>query len=429
MKNKPKLAVIGSGIGGLAAAWLLKDRFAVTVFEQHKKPGMGIYTVDYSSNGRQTRIDIPLRIFCEGYYPNLLALYRELGIAIESTNHSAAFANEQQQLFFQYAKLAFQGHSIALPKGRSLLSLTAWKMGLSSRHFFKQAKRHLANQDLSTITLRSYLEQHHYHPDFINGLLLPTLATICTCDYNSILNYPADLILGYLSCGVMKQGVVRAAKGVDDIVPRLLEGCEVIAQAKITRIQQGEGGITLQLQAGGEHCFEHIVVATQAHQAAALLDERPVQQALLQRVPYEHSSMAVHTDDNILPRHRLPLSPVSYLIDRKQQRPCTTVDLSTAMPHFKGQEPVFQTWNPQACTDYPHKDKLIAQVDFTRPTVSLDSREAIRQLRQQQSQQTVHSNIWLCGSYMTERLPLLDAAVDSAMQVAQQLGVKAPWQA
>jgi len=426
VKNKPKLAVVGSGIGGLAAAWLLKDNFDVTVFEQQTKPGMGIYTVDYTSNGKHTRIDIPLRIFCEGYYPNLLALYNELGIEIESTNHSAAFADEKHQLFFQYNKLAFHDYSIALPKGRSLVSLNAWKIGLGSRRFFKQAKLHLSQQDLSQITLQGYLDQNNYHPGFIHGLLLPTLATICTCDYRSILSYPADLILGYLTCGVMQQGVVRAAKGVEDVVPRLLDGCAVVAQAKITRIQDREDAVTLQLEDGTEHSFQHIVVATQAQQAAVLFDDYPVQQKLLQRVPYEHSSMAVHTDDNILPQHQLPLSPVSYLIDRQQQRPCTSVDLSTAMPHFKGHESVFQTWNPQGCADYPHRDKLIAQFDFTRPTVTLDSRDAVQQLRQLQSQNP--AKVWLCGSYMAERLPLLDAAVDSAMQVAQQLGVKVPWQ-
>lgn len=427
MKNKPKLAVIGSGIGGLSAAWLLKDSFNVTVFEQHSKPGMGIYSVDYVSNGRQTRIDIPLRIFCDGYYPNLLALYHKLGIEIESTNHSAAFADEQHQLFFQYAKLAYQDYSIALPKGRSLFSLNAWRIGLSSRRFFKSAKRDLVTQDLSQITLQTYLDRYNYHPDFIHGLLLPTLSTICTCDYASILNYPADLILGYLSCGVMQQGVVRATQGVDDIVPRLLADCEVIASAKITRIQKAGTDSLLTLQDGSTHRFQHIVIATQAQQAAALLEDLPLQQSLLQQVPYERSSMAVHTDTNILPKHKLPLSPVSYLVDRQQQRPCTTVDLSTAMPHFKGHESVFQTWNPQGCADYPHKDKLIAQADFTRPTVTLKSRKAVQQLLQLQSQQATRSNIWLCGSYMADRLPLLDAAVDSAMQVAEHLGVHAPW--
>ena len=425
MENREKLAVIGSGIGGLSAAWLLKDKFDVTVFEQFEKPGMGIYSVDYRSNGIHSRIDIPLRIFCDGYYPNLLALYKRLGIAIESTNHSAAFADQHGQLFFHYAKLAFHSHPIALPKGRSLFSINAWQIGLTSKRFFKQAKQDLENEDLRRIKLQQYLNRYSYHPDFIEGLLLPTLATICTCDYNSILNYPADLILGYLSCGVMKQGVVRAAKGVDDIVPRLLRGCNVIAGAKIATIQSDNKQLKLQLETGQEHDFNHIVIATQAQQAALMLDDFPAQQALLQQVPYEQSSMAVHTDQNILPKHHIPLSPVTYLVDRQQQRPCTTVNLSTAMPHFKGHERVFQTWNPQGCADAPRQDQLIAQVDFTRPTVTLESRKAVQAL------QGLHCdpdrNIWLCGSYMAERLPLLDAAVDSAMQVAEHLGVQAPW--
>lgn len=429
--NKPTLAIIGTGIGGLAAAWLLKQKYQVTVFEQHKRPGMGIYTVDYDSNGVSNRIDIPLRIFTDGYYPNLLALYKMVGIKIESTNHSAAFANQNHQLFFQYGKVAppFSAlpRSIAYPKGRSLISVKAWKIALASQRFFANAAKHLKKHDLSQITLGEYLEQYQYNADFINGVLLPILSTICTCDYDSVLSYPADLILGYLTCGVMKQGVVRAEKGVDDIVPRLLEGCKVINDAKITKVQPDGAGIAISNANGETQHFDQLVIATQAQQAAELLGEYPAIQTLLQTVKFERSSMAVHTDADILPEHVVPLSPVSYLIDPEQQRPCCTVDLTKAIEGFKPQESVFQTWHPEGSTAYPHPNKLIAQVEFTRPVVTLESRQAISQLREQQ--QDTDNTIWLCGSYMAESIPLLDAAVDSAMAVAQSLGVSIPWQA
>ena len=77
-RHKPGLAVIGTGIAGLSAAYLLKDKYRVTVFEGQARAGMGAHSVDYVSNGITRRIDIPLRIFCRGYYENLFAPYQHM---------------------------------------------------------------------------------------------------------------------------------------------------------------------------------------------------------------------------------------------------------------------------------------------------------------------------------------------------------------
>ncbi|HCM05438.1 MAG TPA: hypothetical protein DIC30_05445, partial [Oceanospirillales bacterium] len=88
---KPTLAVIGSGIAGLSAAWLLKDKYNVTLFERHAAPGMGAYSVDVGDADNNVIIDIPLRIITKGYYQDLFNLYKTLGVAVERTDHSGAF--------------------------------------------------------------------------------------------------------------------------------------------------------------------------------------------------------------------------------------------------------------------------------------------------------------------------------------------------
>ena len=117
----PTLAVIGTGLGGLAAAWLLRQRFQVTLFEQHPRPGMGVFVVDYHSRGQTTRIDIPTRVFCDGYYPNLLALLRAVGVRLHATDHSAAYADADGEVFFHYGNLRAFGRSWSYPKGRRSL--------------------------------------------------------------------------------------------------------------------------------------------------------------------------------------------------------------------------------------------------------------------------------------------------------------------
>jgi len=89
--SKPTLAVIGSGVAGLSAAWLLKENYQVTLFERQDQPGMGAYSVDVGEENNPVTIDIPLRIITSGYYQELFKLYQTVGVEIERTDHAGAF--------------------------------------------------------------------------------------------------------------------------------------------------------------------------------------------------------------------------------------------------------------------------------------------------------------------------------------------------
>ncbi|WP_420464459.1 NAD(P)-binding protein [Panacagrimonas sp.] len=429
--GKPRLAVIGSGLGGLAAAWLLRQQFDVTVFEQHARPGMGVFTVDYTSRGATTRIDIPTRVFCEGYYPHLFALLKTVGVHMHATDHSAAYGDARGEVFFHYGNLRVFGRSVSYPKGASTFSADARCIGLDSGRFFAQARKDLAAhpEHLAQQTLDHYLDDHlaakTYGAAFVQQVLLPALSVICTCDYDSVLAYPADLILGYLCSGVMQQGVVRAEKGVDDIVPRLLADVQQVCGQAVARVEESVRGMTVTTADGVGRHFESVVVAAQAHQAAAMLHGFDHYKTLLEQVPFEASSMLVHTDHALLPRTRVPLSPVTYHLPDEATRPEVTVDLTKAFPTYRKQDSVFQTWNP---IRQPRAECVIAEAHFTRPLVTMQSRQAMAALRKLQ-QEEAQPTLWFCGAYVSDRVPLLEAAAASAVDVARRLGVTIPWDA
>lgn len=433
LRPRPRMAVIGTGIAGLSAAWLLKEKFDITVIESHQRAGMGIHTIDYDSDGRRSRIDIPLRVFCEGYYPNLLALYKQVGVKVQTGDHAGVFADNKGRVLLHYGNLNIGSLRIPFPKGRTLFSLSAWRLVWEFRRFSKLAHQALSSaevseQDLSAITLREFLQNKKIKPEFTEQLLLPVLAVTCTCDYHSILQYPADIILKYLTCGVWRYGIINAEKGVDDIVPRLLKGVTLQTGQAVTKIQQTDenGLIKITTADGRQQIFDQVVIASQAQQAAAMLEGFEKEKALLNTVNFESSLMAVHTDTDVLPSSNVALSAVSYILPEKQSgqalRPQVSVDLTKAIKKYQGQAAVFQTWNP---VQPPAAEALLAQVEFTRPVVTLESRDAMLQLRQQQ--QSSDNRLWFCGSYLADKVPLLDAAVDSSVAVAQALGVKVPW--
>jgi len=423
-RHKPSLAVIGTGIAGLSAAYLLKDRYRVTIFESQARAGMGAHSVDYVRNGITRRIDIPLRIFCHGYYDNLIALYDHIGVEIVTSDHSGIFADETGQVLLHYGNIRWRGSQISCLKGRSWLRPGAWTIGLQSRRFFARARQDTGRTDLSALSFGEYLEQSGAGREFVETVLLPMMSVTCTCDFQAVRAYPADIMLEYLTCGVHEIGIMSAARGVDDIVPRMLVDVELRTNSPIATIEPADRQLRVLTRAGAEHHFDQVVVAAQAQQAASMLSGFGDRRALLDRIPFERSSMSVHTDQQILPAPAKGLSPVSYHVPRGSNRAEVSVDLSKAIARLSGQEAIFQTWNPMRRIA-PNRE--LARVDFTRPTVTRDSREAARALREGQDQPG--NRLWLCGSYMAEKIPLLEAAVDSSVAVAQRLGATIPWHA
>lgn len=253
-------------------------------------------------------------------------------------------------------------------------------------------------------------------------MLLPVLSVTCTCDYQSVRDYPADMMLGYLTCGVREFGILSAAKGVDDIVPRLLEGIDLKTSCPVARVSRNSQGLSVATKSGETAEYDHVVIASQAQQAAAMLQGFEKEQELLSQVPFETSYMSVHTDRQMLPQSLVPISPVTYVAPDGAERAEVSVDLTKAIGRFKQQAPVFQTWNP---IREPVTGSELTRVKFTRPVVTQKSREAMTTLRQLQQQSD--NNLWFCGSYLADKIPLLDAAVDSTVAIAQALDVRVPW--
>ncbi len=365
LKAKPPLAVIGGGLAGLSAAWLLKDKYEVTLFESHERVGMGVFTSDYHSNGISTRIDIPLRIFTKGYYPQLFALYNHLNIEMEHSDHASVFqtvdshskVKSNSQLvspFFQYNNVKLFNKRFRY-LSRSSVNIPSLKIIMAQSAFFKQVKNDVVsqNESLKSITFEQYLSQHSFNQTFVYYMLLPALSVTCTCDYQGILNYPADVILGYLNCGVMDDGIVRAKQGVDGIVPKITQGIKVCCAQEVQSLSLNNplGPIVLLSKNKTSNTlkqfsFTKVVIATQANIAQALLaidaaegSVQYQQSRLLARIPIQSSSMTLHTDTSVVYHHK-KVAPVSYIVNGKESS--TSVDLTKAFSTYKLQQSVYQ---------------------------------------------------------------------------------------
>ncbi len=415
MRTGLEIAVIGGGIAGLSAAWRLSTHHRVTLLERHEVAGMDAHSLDLEHDGGTHRIDVPLRVLYEGYYPTLIAQYHELGVQLERTNYAGSFSTLGGPAYYRYANWLVAGRSVPLPAAP--IGLQALRINRDMLRFYRRARAALGALQDSEEPLGSWLDRARLSAEFCEGFLIPTFAAVCTCSTAAVRAYPARVILDYLTRGLTFGGVRRVVLGTREVVHRLTEPvAEVRCGARVHGIHPAPDGVRVRWD-GGERRFDHVVVATQANQAAAMLDAgyRRERDALA-RFGYETSEVIVHTDARLAPRDRAHWAPVNLITSDAHDKPMATIWLNRVQPALRAGAPVFQTWNPII---EPRADAIRARARFERPVVNAASLEGARTVRLLQAQHG--RRLWFCGSYLGPGIPLLESAARTAMDVAQAI--------
>ena len=284
--RRQRVCVIGSGIAGLSSAWFLSQHHDVTLIERSPKLGMDAHAV---TNPDGTHFDVPLRIFNPEFYPNLTALYDEVGVrygsvssafsctymvdvpangaaadnSSESESSSSSFvpstfatglayfrySNCKSCIKFPYPSLSLNPRLDWVPGYLSAVRRYASLM-YSITYFFFMSPIHLRDGELEGLTLGTYLTSRNYSQSFIHDLLYPMLSVVCTCSYANVAAYPAEIIVSYYSSygtwswfpslrrmtAVEAGDHCRVLDGVKDVVDKLSKrtktihlGCEVLA--------------------------------------------------------------------------------------------------------------------------------------------------------------------------------------------------------
>lgn len=388
----------------------------MTLYERQARPGFTAASV--TAPGMAERIDVPLRVFYPGYYPTLTRLYQALGVASEPVSYAASFTGADGRLFFRYRNLRWRDLSLGwLAPQDLLLGPPARQILRGLLRFHRQALPALQRGALAGTTLGALVQG--YPPAFVDGFLLPAICTVCTCTAEAARQFPAEVIVDYLARGLARQSVRRALAGADDVERRLRQGIPALHCALPVRAVQPVGqGVAVHLADGSRALFDHVVLATQANQARALLaDVQGPEARVLAAFRYQPVTVLTHTDATLMPTRRRDWSPVNLRVLPGGAAPASTIWVNAVQPALRGTADVFQTVHPQTS---PRAGTLIGESHFERPVVDAGSRAALQQL------QALHAQpgrrLWFCGSYAQAGIPLLESAVRSADDVAQRWG-------
>ena len=419
-----RIAVVGSGIAGLTAAWLLSKKHHVTILEKGSSLGMAQFGVNAQTAAGESVVDVPLRVFNKSYYPNLFRMCQELDVDLRFVDHGGSFGYINGDLYFKYKNLSIgsRNYSYVLPK----LSQLPWlfSVGREILKLKKDMASFLKEGNCDEVTLKDFFDRYKYSRSLQYEFFLPILSSVCTCSYSALLEYPAGIVVEGMYTLMETTPTQRFVGGTRALQAGLADAVqEVRYNSHVRTVSPVGDAVSIQFEDGEQREFDHVILATQANQAFNMLDESYSQERqLLSEIPYQSSDMIVHRDHRLMPRQSGKWAPVYYGIN-EEDWPMATIWINEVEPGFEGGELLFQTWNPLI---EPDPKKLLGKTTFERPVVTQKSLKAVHQLTDIQKQSPDQRKIWLCGSYATRAIPLLESGLVSAVSISEQFGVEAP---
>jgi predicted NAD/FAD-binding protein len=423
MNPKQRIAVVGAGISGLASAWLLSQRYDVTLFEAGNYLGGHTNTVDVTLDGKTHPVDTGFLVFNERTYPNLIALFERLGVDSVETEMTFAVSLENPDLEWAGASLG-----TVFGQKRNLVRRQFWSMLSDILRFNRESVGWLASHPDNSRTLRDFLQAGRYSAAFADWYLLPMAAAIWSCPTGQMLDTPLATFVRFCQNHGLLQIFDRPAwrtvrGGGREYVRKLAAGLtDVRLACPVHAVARENGGLRVTHSGGSEH-FDQVVMACHSDQSLAILgftasDE---QRALLAAIRYQPNRAILHSDRALLPRDEKLWSAWNYFAGRGEpgHQPVGVSYLINKLQPLPFSTPVVVTLNPAR---EPDPSKVIAAFDYAHPIFDGPAIAAQQRLAEAQGQ----NGIWLAGAWGSYGFH--EDGLKSALRVANGLGVAAPWQ-
>ncbi len=410
------IAVVGSGISGLSAAWLLSKRHRVVLYEADDRLGGHSHTVDVAG----LAVDTGFIVFNESTYPNLTALFDHIGVATKRSDMSFAVSLDEGRL--EYSGTGLLG---LFAQRRNAISPRFWMMLRDLVRFYREAPRNVAA--LGMITLDEYLDAAGYGDGFRNDHLYPMAAAIWSTPAAKIGAYPAASFIRFCQThGLLKlvgRPIWRTVAGGSRSYVRVLSAAipEVVSNYPIKSVCRIENGAEIVGRDGQRRRFDHVVIASHADQALDMLaDPSSEERRLLGAFDYIDNDTVLHSDTRLMPKRRRVWSSWNYMTreDPEGRRLAVTYWMNR-LQGFESDRPLFVTLNP-------HKEiepgEILKRMRYTHPRFDAVTMNAQKELWSLQGVR----NTWFCGAYFGAGFH--EDGLQAGLAVAEALGgVRRPW--
>jgi predicted NAD/FAD-binding protein len=429
-KQAPRIAVIGSGISGLASAWLLSQRYDVTLLEKNDYFGGHTHTVPLeTSDAGSVAVDTGFIVYNEPNYPLLTKMLHHLNIETHPTEMSFSVSINQGEIEYSGNNL-----NTLFAQRRNLFSPMHWQMLTDIIRFNRLAKQRLGTplENAQDQTLEDFLTVHAFSDALIHHYLLPMAAAIWSCPTQTMLKFPVRSFLQFFE----NHGLLNIENrpqwqtifnGSHQYVKAIFEDVKqhgrlnAHLKAQVDRIIPSEQGYDIETAQGLFAGFDHIVFASHADESLSLIPEtiRP-EFDRLSAFQYQKNTAYLHSDRSLMPKRRMTWAAWNYLRDKKvaENRVAVTYWMNK-LQSLPTQQDVFVTLNP---IEPPKADLTQAVFEYDHPVFDQAAMSAQEQINTLQG----HRNLWFAGAYTGYGFH--EDGLRSAVNVAQKFGVSPPWE-
>jgi predicted NAD/FAD-binding protein len=384
-----KIAVIGSGISGLSAAYFLSKNHKVDLYEQNDHFGGHSYTYDIKEEDKIVPVDLGFIVFNELTYPNLINFFNELNVPFEKSNMSFSVSVKKTNVEYGGG-----GFGAIFANKLNLLNFNFLKMIREIINFYNYAPSLL--NSIKEETLGEYLDRSKLSRYFIEYHIIPMVAAIWSMPFSKAKEMPLKLFLNFfINHGLFKlknrpqwYTVTNRSRAYVKKVLGKISG-EIFKNYKIDNISRNDDNVKVSIE--NEYLdYDHVVLACHADQSLNILDDpTEKEKEILNKFTYVRNIAFLHTDENLMPLRKKAWS--SWNSITKDNKTCVTYWLNK-LQNLKTDKNYFLTLNP---VEKIEDNKIIKQEQFTHPYFNNDNVSLQKDLHLLQGRKRT----WFCGSY------------------------------
>ena len=419
-----KIAIIGTGISGMSAAWLLAENHDVTIFDSKDYIGGHSHTVDVTVDGKTFPVDTGFIVFNPQNYPNLIELFKTLDVPTYDTDMSFSVSLKDED--FEYSGGDGWG---MLAQPSNIFKPRFWSLVRGILKFYKKTEAYIDDETTEHLTLGELLKREGYSKSFVQDHLAPMGAAIWSSDSADILDYPARSFLRFFKNHGLTQLTDRPAwrtvrGGSREYVKRITAKFKdrINLSTPVSSVRKVGTGVEITAGDRAPERFDEVVFACHSDQALAMLaDPTDKQLTVLSDLKYRPNHVVWHTDVSVMPKRKAAWASWNY------SEKSNAGENEAAVSYWMNKLQPLPTETPVIVTLGPNQDidpaKILGEYTYSHPVFDMAALKAKQDIWALQGD----AGMWFCGAYLGDGFH--EDGIQSGLAVAEMLGgMRRPWQ-